>query len=651
VSPEARVLSRRIDALVARARIAAALESAAIGAAVAAWSIPAGLAVAVIVAAVLSRDSSRAGVIRRVEKATPSLGNLIFTADEIHRSLLAARPHVVERVFHDATSAIEHIDVKTLSRPLRLAVLLLLAGTAWIAHAVVLSRSGTSPAGIERAHTNTTRSAAAPGRLEITVTIRPPAYTRLQSTTMVNPSEIRAVENSQLEFSIASDASDLALEMNGVRRTPQRDPGGRYLDRLDATRSGYAIVTAGETRRLIALTVVPDALPTVRIVAPGRDLIFASGNRRLTFEVRATDDYGLRAMSLRFTKVSGSGEQFEFSESEIPLQIERSGGVAWMGSAARALAEFGLSDGDMLVYRAVASDERPGAVEATSDAFFIQMSRLGAAAGDAFTLPEEETRYALSQQMLIVKTERLITSRGGVSADDFAESARGLAIEQRMIRSEFVFMLGGEIEDEAIEAEQSVELQEGRLANRGQRDLRAATVAMSQAEKHLTDVKPEDALAAERAAVAALQRAFARDRYILRSLATRTPLDSTRRLTGAVADALTWRRQLRHADDNQRARQLADLLQGLGAFSSEQDSSDSERRNRLFVLAGAAIKVDPESDGLRQAAASLQNLADAWPNLTAGERSRQLDVITNAIAEAARRSMADPPALIGDTAR
>ena len=36
-----------------------------------------------------------------------------------------------------------------------------------------------------------------------------------------------------------------------------------------------------------------------------------------------------------------------------------------------------------------------------------------------------------------------------------------LAVEQRMIRAEFVFMLGGEINDEEVEAEQSVELQEG----------------------------------------------------------------------------------------------------------------------------------------------------------------------------------------------
>src|SRR5262249_12539228 len=147
-------------------------------------------------------------------------------------------------------------------------------------------------------------------------------------------------------------------------------------------------------------------------------------------------------------------------------------------------------------------------------------------------------------QMLIVKTDRLHQRRETMTPGAFGEASRELAIEQRMIRSEFVFMLGGEIEDEEVEAEQSTELQEGRLANRGQRDLRAATVAMSQAEKFLTGANTTEALKAERAAVVALQRAFARDRYILRALATRSQLDLSRRLTGAVTQPIGWRRLL-----------------------------------------------------------------------------------------------------------
>jgi hypothetical protein len=645
VSPEARGLSHRIDVLVVHASISSALEAAAVGVVVASWSVPAGLAVAAMVAALRSQGATRSAVVRRVERANPALKNLIVTAEEIQRRALVTRPQVAERVFRDATLAIERVDAKTLWRPVRIAALLALAASVWIVHAALV-RSGRPSAGVDSTSRRGTGSASGPGDLQVTVTVHPPSYTGLQSTTELNPSEIRAVENSRLEFSISSAAHDPGLEINGVKRTMNRQPGGDFHDRVDATRSGYALVTAGETRRLIALTVVPDALPAVRIVVPGRDLVFANGNPRLTFEARATDDFGLRSMNLRFTKVSGSGEQFEFNEGEIPLTIDRSNAKTWTGSAARTLGDFGLAEGDMLVYRAVASDGRPGAHEASSDAFFIELSRLGAAAGDAFTLPEEETRYALSQQMLIVKTERLIKSRGGVNAAEFAETAKGLAIEQRMIRSEFVFMLGGEIEDEVMEAEQSVELQEGRLGNRGQRDLRAATVAMSQAEKHLTDVNPQEALTAERDAVAALQRAFARDRYILRSLATRTPLDRTRRLTGSVTDTLTWRRQRRDAGDNRRARQMTDLLQGLGDFSSDSSSNDAQRRNRLSMLAGMAVQADPQSGAMRQAGADLQKLADSWPDLDSGERSRQVDAVANSVSEEARRALADPPAIV-----
>src|SRR5262249_591004 len=217
-------------------------------------------------------------------------------------------------------------------------------------------------------------------------------------------------------------------------------------------------------------------------------------------------------LALCYTKVSGSGEQFTFTDGEIPLAIDTHGDRDWRGSTTRTLAELGLAEGDMFVYRAVAADMRPGdSGEAASDAFFVEVSKLGVAAGDALTLAEQETRYALSQQMLIVKTGRLNQRRSSTSEAEFREASQSLAVEQRMIRSEFVFMLGGEIEDEEVEAEQSVEIQAGRLANRGQRDIRAATVAMSQAEKLLTAANTADALKAERAAVEALQRAVARE--------------------------------------------------------------------------------------------------------------------------------------------
>ena len=89
--------------------------------------------------------------------------------------------------------------------------------------------------------------------------------------------------------------------------------------------------------------------------------------------------------------MTGSGENFEFQEGEIPLALEPASVRDWSGSASRSIAELGLKDGDMIVYRAVAADARPGDGSAASDAFIIEISKLGVAAGDAFTLPEEES--------------------------------------------------------------------------------------------------------------------------------------------------------------------------------------------------------------------------------------------------------------------
>jgi hypothetical protein len=384
------------------------------------------------------------------------------------------------------------------------------------------------------------------------------------------------------------------------------------------------------------------------VAVPGRDLTFAGGNPRIAFDVRATDDYGLRSLALHYTKVSGSGEQFEFQEGDIPLAVGKDNAREWHGTAERALADLHLKDGDMLVYRAVATDARPGDGSGTSDTFFIEVSKRGVAAGDAFTLPEEETRYALSQQMLIIKTDRLNQRRSSMPQRALVDEALNLAVEQRMIRAEFVFMLGGEVDDEEVEAQLSSELQAGRLQNRGQRDLRAATIAMSQAQKLLTGANTAGALIAERAAVTALQRAFARDRYILRALPTRSQLDPARRLTGNLTSAANWQRVPPETAVNHRAAQLQDLLRGLAeltgtGFQIPTLAGVGAFRARTLVLAEQAVRTDPGSAHLREAATELQRAADAPRDQDA--RRKALAAASVAVTLEARQDQADAPLL------
>ena len=636
-------VTRAVDAVLRRARIVVAAEAAAVGVAVAAASPIAGFVAAVAVAVWRARATSRVGVIRALERSDRRWNNVLVTADELIAGALTAKPAVRDRVLGDAAQLSAIVDPRTAFPIRRAAVFAAIAIVAWtMAAAFSVYRGGRAP------ESTTARDAIQPplgsgsAAFHVTVVSTPPAYAGRAASTIVDPADIRVLDGTAVLLRVESAASKLTLEHDGALHPLARTVSNTFEYRTPLTKSGYILITADDRdRRLIPIAIVPDRLPSVRISAPARDLIYSGGNPRIRFEARATDDLGLRALALQFTKVSGSGEQLDFTEGEIPLAVVKDGARDWHGTASRTLADLALEEGDMLVYRAVAADARPTGGEASSDAFFIEVSRLGVAPADAFTLPEQETRYALSQQMLIVKTERLQQRRSALSPAAFAEAAIDLAVAQRMIRAELVFMLGGEIEDEDVEAEQSTEIQEGRLANRGQRDVRAATVAMSQAEKLLTGANTAGALVAERTAVAALQRAFARDRYILRALATRDRLDSSRRLAGTVAQPLGWRRRSGAIAEDRRTPLLQDLLVGIADL--EKSAMDAGAANRASELAAFAVRIAPESGALRLIASDLQRLADRWATAGADARRASITAIAAQVVREARRAIADPP--------
>ena len=640
-----RVVSTKIAAAVRRVRLLGLAEGAALGLAAAAISPIAGAIVGVAVAGWRWRATTRGRIVRALEREHPESYNLFVTADEIARDLLAAKPSVRARVFADASASAARLDLRAAFPIAPLVRAAFLAVCAWSTTATIHIWRDRQP---QLAQGSSSRStgpgvAAMQTRMRIGVSIQPPPYTGLKETRTVDPEQLQAIEGSALVLSIESGA-DVSLDHDGVTRALARGADGTFTGRLQVSKTGYVLATTSTgVRRMMPIVVSPDALPAVKLTAPGRDLVYAGGNARIVFDAHATDDYGLRSLALRYTKVTGSGENFEFKEGEIALAVTPANTRDWQGTASRSLADLDLKEGDVLVYRAVAADARPGDGSASSDVFFIEISKLGVSAGDAFTLPEEESKYALSQQMLIVKTERLRQRRAALPAGEFAEQALNLAVEQRMIRAEFVFMLGGEINDEAVEAEQSVELQAGRLENRGQRDLRTATIAMSQAEKLLTGANAADALVAERAAVTALQRAFSRDRYILRALATRSRLDPARRLTGALTDAGNWRRVAPPVTANRRTALLEDLLRGIAEITVRPNETMVRRKpdtTALLLLAEEAIRIDPSAALLRQTATELQHAAKATD---AAVRLKALAAAAAAAASEARKAHADAP--------
>ena len=383
-------------------------------------------------------------------------------------------------------------------------------------------------------------SAAAVDRLgAVTVRVTRPAYLGGAVDELPALPAIDIAEGSTVTLRIeaSGDAVQIARDgaaprlisaVGGVAEvTLPSPPGGTWL--LAPARGG-----AAEGARLLTVRLVPDAPPSVRVLAPGRDRRQARPLADLPVTLEARDDHGLRDLHLRFTTVSGSGEGLTFVDRDVPAAVTRGDDGTWTARAVLALASLPLEDGDLVVYRGVAADARPGAPPVESDAFVIDVGplRTASVAGGGGEDVDPEDRQGISQQMVIVKTERLHAQRPSLGAEGHLAEAQGLAIEQRMVRAEFVFLMGGEVQDEVEEAAHAHDLVEGRLENQGQTALLGATRAMSRAEARLTAGDTAGALVAEREALRLLREAFDRRRFLLRPVAERARLDPARRLQG-----------------------------------------------------------------------------------------------------------------------
>jgi hypothetical protein len=543
-----------------------------------------------------------------VEARSDRFRNSVITALELRAHPDRASAAMTDRVTRDAEAACADARLDALVPIRRRAAAAVLSMTALIAASLVLAiRPALVDGARARVTARTGTGGAVPsGRLSIVATVTPPAYAKVPVRTLDNPATIESLEGSAIALSIRSSSATLRLRTGaGETRTLERDAGGTFHASLPI-RTGY-VALEGERpseRQLISLVATPDLPPRVRLLAPGRDLIYPDAARTVTFDIAAQDDLELRALRLHYTRVSGSGENFEFTEGDLPIDVTRRDARTWEARASTPLARLPLEPGDTLVYQASASDARPGI--GSSDTFVIEIGKAAEGLAEGFAIAEDENKYAISQQMVIVKTERLHARRASMAADAVATESMNIAAEQRLVRAEFVFMMGGEVEDEEVEAEQSNELQEGRLENRGQSDLRTAIRLMSDAEHRLIAQNTGAALPVERAALAALERAFSRNRYILRTLAAQSRIELSRRLSGDRSRAASWVRPGAAAMPRMNVPHVAALLAEI-AMLAAAPAWTAETAGHAARLAERTLALDvPSAAGGAPAGAALR---------------------------------------------
>jgi hypothetical protein len=417
---------------------------------------------------------------------------------------------------------------------------------------------------------------------------------------------------------------------------------------LTLRESGYFAIEVESGSRLIPVTVTPDRAPVIKVDRPGRDLVVPTASRAIAVETHATDDFGLSELALRYTKVSGSGEQFEFVEGTLPLAIERRDSLAWHGRGELTLTRLGLAPGDSLVYRVVARDARRGdSGLATSDTFYVEVAGPGQVALEGFEMPPDRERHAISQQMIVLKIQRLRDRERGLELEALREQAGGIAVEQRTVRAHFVFLTGGHVEDEEEEAEQSHEIQEGRLENTTRREISRAIGHMTRAEQGLVAVDTATALAQAKLAVDALQRAFGRNRYLLRTLPVRSRVDPSRRLTGRLDEARDWTRKRPDQASDLRAEGIRGLLADLMAMRETLASTDTASSAKAVgTLMERALAIDPADAAWQQIAIRLGALREAVASRAPRETidARFADAVSHVVDEARRTAMRTGPA-------
>jgi hypothetical protein len=534
-------------------------------------------AIALLVMLARGISLSNAGAAALVERQAGSLDNLLITAAELAERPRPVRAEIFDELHRQVSERVGAVD------PARVVPLLqpLAVGAAVIAGCAALASIGSQSirAELDRMSAGSSPASATAG---VTVHVTPPAYTHRTPQRFNDPVQVSVIAGSAVRV----------------------DAAGAVVRTWVATKSeGVEFRIGGGPPRFLLVTVVPDAPPVLRVVTPGKDTALAEPKGNVAVTIESRDDLGLSSLVLRYTKASGGGENLAFTEGEIPLHLDRRSDQHWNAQASLALESLNLSDGDIVVYRAIARDINPGGSPVQSEQYLIEIGKNAQIADAGFSLPTEEKKYAISQQMVIYKTEQLLKSRPrlqgfGAAGLEFLNESQGIAVEQRMVRAEVVFLGGGEVVDEVEEAAKSDELVEGRLQNTGRAEMLRAINAMSRAEAQLNDGHVAEALVFERQALASLERALDRRRYFLRTLPDRSRIDPSRRLIGERRDARSWSRDERLVPAGDAVEAARRVMRELAVVSIEGAGVDA-------ALAARLTAVDPNSTGLQRAAVAL----------------------------------------------
>jgi hypothetical protein len=374
--------------------------------------------------------------------------------------------------------------------------------------------------------------------------------------------------------------------------------------------------------RVIAIIPIADQAPVVTMTQPTRDTVWRHVPAgAISFVAHATDDIGLAGGHLEYTVTTGSGEIFKSTTGTFGAA--RIGGARTTElRATLALPQLGLTEGAILSVRAVVTDNNTlnGPGTSTSDTRTFRVARADeydSLAVDAAP-PAPVERSLLTERMLIVSAESLLSKRASLGAKEFITSSGRVGLDQADLRKKVYNILYEQDEaggDQGVEGDDE-ELDPQLVLNR---DLKQAYDAMWDAERSLNVGEITTALPFMTRALHALDRARLANRLYLRGRAPRIVVNVEKvRLTAKEKGAANVA-----AGDRGRAdTALVRLDRSLDAALSTATADPNHFVDELVRLRADAVSVNaPFAAALGDAVDAFRAGKDMTPSLVRARRA------------------------------
>jgi hypothetical protein len=426
----------------------------------------------------------------------------------------------------------------------------------------------------ERAKENGKGATASTALTHTQIAITAPAYTQIAARTE-NVLDTKVAEGSRLHWRLRFDPQPAAAALvfhDGSRLVLDRDGEEWRGERTLAASTLYRIALDGvpppADDRLHRLDTIADRAPEVRVLEPTKTLTLLEAQQKswsLAFE--ASDDYGIASAELQITLAQGSGENVKFKEQTLALQGEPAGARQQRFRHTLDLAALGIAQGDDVVIKLAVTDNREPQANTTRSASFI-LRWPAEASNDSSSLEglvqKTLPAYFRSQRQIIIDSEALLAEKAQLDGDKFLGRSDAIGADQKILRLRYGQFLGEESETHAQKedgghddhaaskpgaapsgfgSEGDLVAEFGHVHDVAEAatlldpetkaTLKSALAEMWQAELHLRQGDPEQALPYERRALEFIKRVQQSTRIYLARVGLELPApDEARRLSG-----------------------------------------------------------------------------------------------------------------------